>query len=145
MISKKDVVFYVDEKSGVVVAKPKERKYLENKIWEIFDNKKYYALTSPFLHCLNVDPSYVNKYVDKIANNTLEGKAKCNMETDIFNIETGKEIAYLKLKSKISYYCVKIMSEWSRDIEKSIAAFEKDFDYYLSIYDKSTSKYEKYL
>jgi len=131
MITREDVIFYTNEEKGVVVAKLKHPIIFVDKVAEIF--RKYKTLKNPLI----TRDLEINKYLDKVRCLRFEGKAKCNMEKDTFDLETGKKIAFLRLKNKCIHCVATAMSKWKEDIEKDRVSFEKDLNYFFTTYAKT--------
>jgi hypothetical protein len=138
MIKKEDVVFYVNEEKGVVVAKLKDKSIFYRLLDASCQHPSFKILDPYFI----IKNTKFGEYKEQILNISVEGKSKCNMETDTFDLELGKKIAFLRLKANLSRYCIRLIESYCVDICKDVEHLRENYMRYLVINEKTIDRLE---
>lgn len=143
VITKKDVVFYINKEKGVIVAKPKDVRFLSKLLDDIVESFNFECLSKPTTVSGIFNSNFYN-YCEKIEKTSLSGKAKCDMEKDVFDEEVGKTIAYNRLKVKVVRIIQKAILEWLKDIRPDFEKIDKRLSKLYDIGFRASNEIEKY-
>lgn len=142
MISREEVIFKINRDKGVVVAIPKNKFIVSRIVNEMINSNKLICID---LYWSSSQKSFYKNYKRKITNTPVVGKAKCFLEKDTFDEEKGKEIAFLRLKEKITRYCNRLFGELYRDIEKDLKLLEEEWKNVSETWTRIDAKLQKYV
>ena len=144
MISREDVIFEINEDKGVVVARPRNKFIVSRILNGMINSNKLICIDVPWLISSSQKSSY-KEYKRKIESTPVVGKAKCFLEKDTFDEEKGKEIAFLRLKEKITRYCNRLFGALYRDIEKDLKLLEEEWKNVSETWTRIDAKLQKYV